>query len=1260
MIVTFYSYKGGVGRSMAMANVADILAHRGARVLMIDFDLEAPGLEQYFEVPQDSARAHPGLMDLLTAFKQALAVGGGRADFRDVERYILPIYPQPLPGGGTLDLMPAGKREGADLDAYATAVRSFDWQDFYFNWEGELFFEWLREQLTKDRYDLVLVDSRTGVTEMGGICSYQLADQVVMLCAANRQNVRGTRNVAEDFLSTPVMSRRKHRGLDLLVVPARIEQRDPALLEEFLTRFESTFSDVVPARLTERGVSVRGLMIPYQPEFAFEERVITDPSRGAQRADIGGAFLELARAIVLLAPEGSAIAKLAATMDQGPATVAYDVTTRFGGYDVHLAGNAEARGELEAVRRVLEDLGCQVFLDPLELVPPEEWRRRSEQVLFHSRLLLVVGESFSTAQEQALAGLLRANRNARSRNARLVAFHASGAPPVAEALGLECVPVRGGPDDEDARATLARLISSTVAKGGEAAPGSSREAAAPAPPARSAASAAPAPSAVTAAPTIASGQPFQGPAPFREDGAAYFFGRERLVADLVAAIEAHPRVWLLGPSGSGKTSAVLAGVFPILRTRMPGRSLERLEVGTGLLDQLSATVARMPRGADRHVLFIDEVERLVTHPQGAAIRNAIAGLATARPDVVVLLGVREDATKQFIGPPLALVSNAGSTVWVPDFTTGELRAAIERPAEKGGLAYEPGLVDRILADAGLQASALRLVQQSLLRLWENRRDGWLTNAAYERTGGIAAVVAEIGESALATYTGSAAELDRLLPRLVTIDPEGAPEAARPEKGRGASAGPALRRRLNVRRDELRPAVGDDTACDEAIAQLVHTGLLVARANDAEEPCVELVHDFALTQVPRLAARLATLLEDPDTRAFLSWRQRLGEGIARKAELKGKELRDARRWLARRPADLNAEERTAINGAVRDQRFVYAGFAIMAVVVGVIWMRQARADRVTHAINAVTAAEELVSRGEYASAIDSLNAALDRYPARDTVLLKRGRAYAAAGNEARALADYGAALAINPGLNDARRGQAEVHVASGRYAEAVADYDEILRRDSTDADAWFNRAAARDRMKGNTDSTLADFTRAYAADTTRIDALFERGKLLQRLEQRDEAIKVFTMFLARATNPNDQAAAQARLAELRATASAGTPPAQTSASPLVYLHYADPADSASVGRVGTIVKAMGAFRVPEPELQRAGRGGIAELRHVAGDERLAADAQAAVEAALAKAGYRIRLTTRVLDPNRFPGARSGRVEVWLPSLSRSNAMVQMRY
>ena len=52
-IITFYSYKGGTGRSMALANIACILADEqklknGKGVLMIDWDLEAPGLHRYF------------------------------------------------------------------------------------------------------------------------------------------------------------------------------------------------------------------------------------------------------------------------------------------------------------------------------------------------------------------------------------------------------------------------------------------------------------------------------------------------------------------------------------------------------------------------------------------------------------------------------------------------------------------------------------------------------------------------------------------------------------------------------------------------------------------------------------------------------------------------------------------------------------------------------------------------------------------------------------------------------------------------------------------------------------------------------------------------------------------------------------------------------------------------------------------------------------------------------------------------------------
>src|SRR5215470_15693090 len=97
-IVTFYSYKGGTGRSMALANVAHILAWRLSppqNVLMIDWDLEAPGLHKYFldelkvNFPDATARSYPkaltekpGLIDFMhkvAAFYEAQYPSGGLA-----------------------------------------------------------------------------------------------------------------------------------------------------------------------------------------------------------------------------------------------------------------------------------------------------------------------------------------------------------------------------------------------------------------------------------------------------------------------------------------------------------------------------------------------------------------------------------------------------------------------------------------------------------------------------------------------------------------------------------------------------------------------------------------------------------------------------------------------------------------------------------------------------------------------------------------------------------------------------------------------------------------------------------------------------------------------------------------------------------------------------------------------------------------------------------------------------------------------------
>src|SRR5881392_468367 len=72
-IVTFYSYKGGTGRSMTLANVAWLLANSGRRVLAIDWDLEAPGLHRYFEpfLSDKSLERSTGIIDFVRDFATA-------------------------------------------------------------------------------------------------------------------------------------------------------------------------------------------------------------------------------------------------------------------------------------------------------------------------------------------------------------------------------------------------------------------------------------------------------------------------------------------------------------------------------------------------------------------------------------------------------------------------------------------------------------------------------------------------------------------------------------------------------------------------------------------------------------------------------------------------------------------------------------------------------------------------------------------------------------------------------------------------------------------------------------------------------------------------------------------------------------------------------------------------------------------------------------------------------------------------------------
>ncbi|MCG8921842.1 KGGVGR-motif variant AAA ATPase [Lentzea sp. CC55] len=179
-VITFYSYKGGVGRSFTLANTAVLLARWGYRVLVVDWDLEAPGLHLYFG-PHLATSPGSGVVDMAQEF-----LAGVRTPSAHEVRVGV---------GGVLDLIASGRVEDGKLDpTYARRMQSLDWEDLYRRGFAAHLEEYREEWIAK--YDFVLIDSRTGVSDIAGICTAQLPDRLVVVFTANDQNLNDVVDVA--------------------------------------------------------------------------------------------------------------------------------------------------------------------------------------------------------------------------------------------------------------------------------------------------------------------------------------------------------------------------------------------------------------------------------------------------------------------------------------------------------------------------------------------------------------------------------------------------------------------------------------------------------------------------------------------------------------------------------------------------------------------------------------------------------------------------------------------------------------------------------------------------------------------------------------------------------------------------------------------------------------------------------------------------------------------------------------------------------
>ena len=403
--------------------------------------------------------------------------------------------------------------------------------------------------------------------------------------------------------------------------------------------------------------------------------------------------------------------------------------------------------------------------------------------------------------------------------------------------------------------------------------------------------------------------PYPGMRPFAADDVDHFHGRDAEIAELVGRLRAGEReIFVIGPSGSGKSSLVTAGLLPRLARGVAGlgsfvvRELRPGEQPTVRLGQaLGAAVGEAMAAADRVagllaargpgaslLIVIDQLEELFTLTSAGERTQFLDALGALRADprCAVVCTLRAD----FFG---ALMESALwterrgqlSRVEVSPLRSEALRKAIAAPAHAAGVAVEPELVERLVADAASEPGILPLLQETLVQLWDKRVNQTVTLADYRALGdgersGLAVALARRADATLRRFTAPQTDIARrILLRLVHFG-EGRSDTRRQQP-----------------RAQLR-AAGEDAADFGFVLQTMIDGRLLTADDEVDgEPRVDLAHEVMISAWPALAGWIGRHRLDEQKRrqleaAAAQWVEH-GRGV--RGLLDPIELADAALW-----------------------------------------------------------------------------------------------------------------------------------------------------------------------------------------------------------------------------------------------------------------------------------------------------------------------------------------------------------------------------
>jgi tetratricopeptide (TPR) repeat protein len=289
--ITFYSYKGGVGRTLALSNIATRLAEFGKTVCMIDFDLEAPGIPYKFKKQLKSLEFETGLVDYLQHYVKYRQAPPNVKDF-------ITTVQEGTANQKEITLLPAGNIYSKD---YWVKLSSIGWDKFFYEKDStgvEFFFD-LKEKIKKEiQPDYLLIDSRTGITEIAGITLSLLADEVVLLSVNNEENLEGTQQVLRTILqnNNPVLGMPPKVHFVMSRMPLKKEGQTESPSYKIIQKVKYRLNKFLTEKELDYQID-KVLTIHSEPELQIEESLKIAYDDEDRPSAIGMDYLRLFRAL---------------------------------------------------------------------------------------------------------------------------------------------------------------------------------------------------------------------------------------------------------------------------------------------------------------------------------------------------------------------------------------------------------------------------------------------------------------------------------------------------------------------------------------------------------------------------------------------------------------------------------------------------------------------------------------------------------------------------------------------------------------------------------------------------------------------------------------------------------------------------------------------------------------------------------------------------------------------------------------------------